>query len=126
MERVLQRYGETEDHMKQSSLTVANFDRLAKAVMERHHVNYDEARKMLSNLRLGLVAGEQIRESAAHQAAVLTAINIGKRAFRGGVTLSLPPNVPLLLPWPGAESLESVAEALGAKVTNEAINAEHL
>lgn len=112
--------------MKQPSITLANFDRLAKAMMERHHVNYAEARKMLSNLRLGLIAGENIRDSRAHQAALLTAINTGKRAFRGGVTLSLPPKVPLLLPWPGGESLGSVAEAVGAKVTNEAINAEHL
>jgi hypothetical protein len=126
MERVFQRHGETEDHMKQSSLTVANFDRLAKAVMERHHVNYDEARKMLSNLRLGLIAGEHIRESAAHQAAVLTAINTGKRAFSGGVTLSLQPNVPLLLPWPGETTLQSAAERLGATVTNHVVDADHV
>jgi hypothetical protein len=112
--------------MKESPITLTNLDRLAKAVMERHHINYAEARKILSNLRLGLIAGENIRDSRAHQAALLTAINTGKRAFRGGVVLSLPSNVPLLLSWPGAETLQSVAEALGAKVTDEAINAEHL
>lgn len=112
--------------MKESPITLTNFDRLAKGIMERHQVNYAEARKMLSNLRLGLIAGEDVRDSRAHQAALLTAINAGKRAFRGGVAVSLPPDVPLLLPWPGAESLESVAEALGANVTNEALNSEHL
>jgi hypothetical protein len=112
--------------MKEPPLTLENFDRLAKAVMERHRVAHPEALKILSNLRLGLIAGEQIRESRAQQAAVLTAINTGKRAFRGGVTLSLPLDVPLLLPWPGEKTLQPVAEQLGARVIGDAVKAEHV
>src|SRR5438045_2131323 len=126
MARIPRRGREPNDLMKEPPVTLSNFDRLAKGIMERHQVNYSEAREMLSNLQLGLIASEDIKDSRAHQAALLTAINTGKRAFRGGVAVSLPPDVPLLLPWPGAESLESVAESLGANVTNEALNSELL
>lgn len=95
------------------ALTAQNFDRLAKAMMEKHRVSYDRAREMLGALRLRLICGEDIFESAALQAAVLTAINAGKRAFRGGVTVSLPADVPLRVPWPGAATLNEVARALG-------------
>ena len=101
------------------TVTAQNFDRLAKAMMQRHRVPYDRARKMLAELRLRLCCGEEIRESAALQAAFLTAINTGKRAFRGGVTVSLPAEVKLRVPWPGGASLNEVARAIGAQDTNE-------
>lgn len=96
------------------ALTSQNFDRLAKAMMQRHRVAYDCARKMLAELTLRLTCGEEIRESAALQAAFLTAINTGKRAFRGGVTVSLPSRVRLRVPWPGGASLNEVARSIGA------------
>lgn len=96
-------------------LTAQNFDRLAKAIMERHSVSYVRAREMLGALHLRLICGEEIRESAALQAALLTAINTGKRAFRGGATVSLAKNVPLRVPWPGAATLNEVVLALGAQ-----------
>src|ERR1051326_4479862 len=126
MARVLRQHGEIDDSMNEDSVTVANFDRLAKALMERRGVTYNKARTVLSSLRLGLIAGDDIYKSTSYQAALLTAINSGKRAFRGGVLLSLPPNVPLLLPWPGETALQSVAVQLGARVTSEASDAEHL
>jgi hypothetical protein len=96
-------------------LTAQNFDRLAKAIMERHGVSYVRAREMLGALHLRLICGEEICESTALQAALLTAINTGKRAFRGGVTVSLAKNVPLRVPWPGATTLNEVIFALGAQ-----------
>lgn len=96
-------------------LTAQNFDRLAKAIMERHGVSYDRACEMLGALHLRLICGEEIRESAALQAALLTAINTGKRAFRGGVTVSFTKEVPLRVPWPGAATLNEVVLALGAQ-----------
>jgi hypothetical protein len=94
-----------------AALTPQNFDRLAKAMMERHHVGYARAREMLGELKLQLICGEEIHKSAALQAAVLTAINAGKRAFRGGVTISLPKNVPLHLPWPGSATFNHHARS---------------
>ena len=95
-------------------VTTQNFDRLAKAIMERHGVLYPRALEILGALRLHLICGENVGESVALQAALLTAINSGKRAFRGGVTISLAPNIPLRLPWPGAKTLNEAAVALGA------------
>jgi len=94
--------------------TPNNFDRLAKAIMLRHQVTYQRAREMLAEFTLHLKCGEDIRGSAALQAALLTAINTGKRAFRGGVTLNIPTKVDLLLPWPGTETLNETALELGA------------
>lgn len=83
--------------------------------MERHGVSYARALEMLGALHLRLICAEEIRESAALQAALLTAINTGKRAFRGSVTVNLAKNVPLRLPWPDATTLNEVVLALGAQ-----------
>ena len=96
-------------------LTVQNFDRLARAMMERHRVSYARAREMLGTLRLEIICGKDVWESAALQAALLTAINTGKRAFRGEVGVDLPGNVALRVPWPGAATLSDVARSLGAE-----------
>jgi hypothetical protein len=101
-------------------LTTQNFDRLAKALMYRHGVPYHIAQDMLAGFRLGLVCGEEIRESAALQAAVLTAINSGKRAFRGGVEVELPIDVASQVPWPGALNFNQIVESLGARISNQA------
>lgn len=95
--------------------TPQNLDRLAKAMMQRHQVPYDRAREMLGGLSLRLVAGEEVGSSAALQAAFLTAVNSGKRAFRGGVTVEIPENLNLRLPWPGATTLNEVALELGGR-----------
>ena len=97
------------------TLTAQKFDRLTKAMMQRHRVPYARAREMLGELRLRLLCGEEIRESPALQAAFLTAINTGKRAFQGGVTVSIPTEVKLRVPWPGSASLNEVARAIGAR-----------
>lgn len=111
--------------MKEPSLTPANFDRLAKAMMERHRVDYRKAREMLSDLRLGLFCGEEVRSSVALQAAVLTAINTAKRAFRGGVTVQMPISTPLLLPWPEGSTLNAVAAELGATIVTGPADSDH-
>jgi hypothetical protein len=100
-------------------LTPQNVDRLAKAMMQRHGVSYVRAREMLGALRLHLVCGEEIRESAALQAAFLTAINTGKRAFHGGVMAKLPTEVELRVPWPNVTTLNDVARDLGATGVEE-------
>src|SRR5216684_3241989 len=43
-----------------AALTPQNFDRLAKAMMERHHVGYARAHGMLGELKLQLICGEEI------------------------------------------------------------------
>jgi hypothetical protein len=52
----------------------------------------------------------------ARQAALLTAVNSGKRAFHGGVNVEMPSNVPCLLPWPQKKNLNDVIANLGGEI----------
>jgi hypothetical protein len=99
--------------MKEEALNEDNFCRLSRAMIERHRCSYAEALRMLGGLRLNLVCDENIRRSVALQAALVTAINAGKRTFLGGVYVSLPAQVGNLLPWSSAASLNDVAAELG-------------
>jgi len=89
-------------------------DRLAKAIMVKHSIGYADALVMLSRFRLNLVCDDTIEISPSLQAALLTAVNTGKRAFHGGVTVSMPANTPCVVNWPGGLNLNEVARALGA------------
>lgn len=111
--------------MKQPLLTIETFDRLAKAVMERHQVDYLKAQEVLSTLRLHLICGEEVASSVALQSALLTAINAGKRAFRGGVTVQIMDSTPLLLPWPKRITLNAAAADLGAAIATGPGESKH-
>ena len=93
-----------------------NHCRLTRAIIERHGGTYDEALATLGKFSLNLVCGPEIADSAALQAALLTAVNTGKRAFLGGVRVDLPSGVPSLLPWPGDGTLNGILEELGAEL----------
>src|SRR5712691_9710510 len=100
--------------MKTEAPTEDSFCRLSRAIIERHGCTYSESLNILGGLRLNLVCGEEIRGSAALQAALLTAVNAGKRSFLGGVSVSLPAGVANLLPWPSSVAFNEVATELGA------------
>ncbi|MBI3867697.1 MAG: hypothetical protein HY299_04115 [Verrucomicrobia bacterium] len=104
--------------MTTDSLNENNLCRLAKAIMLKRSVGYDESLRILSELRLHLVCDASIRNSSALQAALLTAVNCGKRAFHGGTSVSMPESVRCLLPWPGALSLDEIVRSLGALLVN--------
>lgn len=60
----------------------------------------EEARVMFEGYRLRIVAGPDVALSATMQAALLTAVNAGRRCFLGGVEVSLStPGAALLVPW---------------------------
>jgi len=101
--------------MKSRPPSEDTLDRLAKAIMQKHSVGYAKALAILSKFRLNLVCDASIAQSSSLQAALLTSINCGKRAFHGGVFVSMPRDIPNLLNWPGNQTLNQVAQALGAK-----------
>lgn len=101
--------------MIESFPTEDNFCRLSRAIIEKHRCSYEESLKLLGELRLNLICGEEIRGSVSLQAALVTAVNTGKRSFLGGVAAQLPPNVKNLLPWPTPETLNDLVMALGAR-----------
>jgi len=99
--------------MNTTTVTEDTLDRLAKAIMVKHNVDYDEACAILGKMRLRLVCDGSINRSVAMQAALLTAVNTGKRAFHGGVYVSMPHLVRCLLPWPSLQPLNSMVSMMG-------------
>jgi hypothetical protein len=99
--------------MNHKTVTEDTLDRLAKAIMVKHKVGYEEACDILGKMRLRLICDSSITRSAAMQAALLTAINTGKRAFHGGVFVSMPKHVPCLLPWPSLQPFNSMVSMMG-------------
>lgn len=87
-------------------------NRLALGLMSARGLNYEDAVATLENLVLLLVCDDAICRSAALQAALLTSLNCGKRAFLGGVQVTIPENVPLLIPWPKRTTLNGAVEDL--------------
>ncbi|MDI1233380.1 MAG: hypothetical protein PSX81_03750 [bacterium] len=100
-------------------ITENNANRLAFALIEKHQLSYSDAESNLLNLNLNLQCGEKIKESIPLQAAILTAINTGKRAFLGGVFINLPDNTPCLVNWPQKLNFNELVEFLGAKINKE-------
>lgn len=92
-----------------------NFNRLASGIMKKNYCTYEEANKKLSSFKLHLQCGEMIKSSASLQAAFITAINTGKRAFLGGITFDLPTDTKSIIPWPQEKSLNHIALSLGGK-----------
>ena len=99
-----------------TELTEDNTCRLAKALIERYGITYEEAMYKLASFRLNLVCDQSIASSIALQAALITAVNTGKRAFHGGVHVMIPEGVPSRFPWPGQPSLAAICSHLGAKL----------
>lgn len=93
-----------------------NLDRLTKLVIDQRRCSPGEAGEFLSSLTLQIVCGEEIRTSTALQAALLTTVNAGARAFRGGVFVELPVNVGCILPAALEATLTEAVINLGATV----------
>ena len=99
--------------MNTTTVTEDSLDRMAKAIMVKHNVGYEESCRILGKMRLHLICDASIAQSASMQAAFLTAINTGKRAFHGGVFVSMPRHVRCLLPWPSLQPFNSIVSMLG-------------
>lgn len=111
---------ESHTFMNPIIVTEDTFNRLAKAIMLRHSVGYLEALAILHRLRLNLICQLEIAHSPSLQAALLTAVNAGKRAFHGGVFVSMPADVPCLLNWPGKATLNDIVRSLGGSFVGPA------
>ena len=85
---------------------------MALGIIEKTGLPYDEAEKYLSTRTVFIEGGDGLRDSAALQAALLTAINCAKRCFLGGLAVEIPPRINLLLPWPAKTLNEAVAGLL--------------
>ena len=93
-----------------------NANRLALGLMAAKDLDYYEAINLLESLSLRLLGNEKLKTSLPLQTALVTAVNCAKRAFHGGVEVILPDNIPLLFPWPEAETLNQVIAELGTTI----------
>ena len=100
-------------------------NRMALGILDLDGESFQEAEKRLESLSVSITGGDELCHSAALQAALLTAINSAKRCFLGGVTLDIPPETPLLLPWP-AQSLNQAAESLLLETRKPEIPSERI
>jgi hypothetical protein len=95
------------------------FNRLSIGIIEKNECSPEEALAQLSTFRVLLHCGEDIRSSVPLQAALITAVNSGTRAFLGGVFIKMPEGVNNLLPWSNDKSLNVILTDLGARVLQE-------
>ncbi len=100
-------------------LSEDTFNRLSLGIIEKQRCTPEEAIQKLESLKISLVCGEKIKESLPLQAALITAVNTGKRAFLGGVYIQIPANTPCLLPWPAEKNLNDILAEVGGYVTDE-------
>ena len=99
--------------MNDQPLNEDNYCRLARAIIDKHGCSYTRALEILGTLHLNLICTDAIAASVSMQAALLTAVNTGKRSFLGGVSVLLPATVPNLLPWPTSGTLNDIVRELG-------------
>ena len=75
-----------------------------------------DAERMAGEYVLRIDAGADAAASETHQAALLTAVNAGVRAFRGGVEVCLREDGPALAPWAEGEPLSAAVRRFGGAI----------
>jgi hypothetical protein len=75
-----------------------------------------EAEGLFAGYRLGLRVAPDIAHDPHHQAALLTAVALGRRVFLGGVNVARMPDVPLFVPLPFGNTLAEAVIALGGAI----------
>jgi hypothetical protein len=79
-----------------------------------------EAEALFAGYRLALRIDEEATRDPHHQAALLTAVALGRRVFLGGVSVGLLPETPLLAPLPFGATLTDAVLALGGSIAEPA------
>src|SRR5258708_4264130 len=74
---------------------------------------------MLSRFVLQVDVGRQVGHSSVLQAALLTAVNTGARAFLGGVTVRASDDCVLQAPWAESSRLSDAVAAFGGRMVDE-------
>lgn len=96
--------------MSQDEFTGSKLHRLAKLLMDTGEVaTITEAEEKLKRYCLGIYIQRDVIDSPAYQAALLTAVNAGRRCFLGGVFIVGDLDVPLKISW---RHFQTVAEAV--------------
>lgn len=96
-----------------------SFSRTAKIFADSGEaVTLGDAEATLDSYRLQVTVGD-VGNNVAQQAAVLTIVNSGVRAFRGSVDVHLPTDCRLWTGWYGGMELSAAVVSLGAHIVSE-------
>jgi molybdopterin/thiamine biosynthesis adenylyltransferase len=93
-------------------------NRAAIALAELHNTDLPEANKMINNSQVWLIADNSIIHLLTVQISFITAVNIAKRVFLGGVNCILPEDVPNLLVLNSVSFRDLVFQYGGSFTTN--------
>ncbi len=95
-------------------------DRTSKILIDLGLVpDPDGARNYLEDLILQVAVGPEIASDPATQAALMTAVNAGRRAFKGGVHVRLPADPVLTTGWATGSLVSDVVAQYGGTVVAE-------
>jgi len=75
-----------------------------------------DAERMFEGYQLNIEVGSRVTNSPTLQAAVLTAVNTGRRCFLGGVRVTGESKIPLLVPWLSCRTLDEAIRSLQGQV----------
>lgn len=97
--------------------TAESLHRLIKEAIDSGDVaTIAEGEAMFKSFRIAVEIDAEHAFDESYQAALLTAIALGRRVFLGGVYVSCPPNVPLRVPLPLGAMLDDAVIQLGGHV----------
>lgn len=97
--------------------TADNVDRTAKILVDAGKAKSpDEAHRFLETLVLQIAVGPEIEHSSAAQAALATVLNVGRRAYLGGVHVYLDTDPTLTTGWTTGKTASEVVARYGGKV----------
>lgn len=99
--------------------TANDIDRTAKILVDSGKVsNFEEARRYLESLVVQIAVGPEIEHDPTSQAALATAVNTGRRAYRGGVNVRLDVDPILTTGWTAGATASQVVTRYGGKVVD--------
>lgn len=102
---------------------IDKINRTAKQLIDSGKAaSHDEAVAILKSFVLQIRVGPGIDQNPAAQAALLTAVNAGSRAFLGGVNVQLDDNVLLTQGWGVGKSLATATVHFGGRVVDHLDN----
>ena len=100
-------------------VTADEIDRTAKILVDTRGLTIDEADAELRSLVLQVDVGHELAEDGAAQAALLTVVNAGKRAFLGGVHVRLETDPILTVGWCSGFTASEAVRHLGGQLCGE-------
>lgn len=80
--------------------------------------SFEEAERIFAQYKLNIFVEDGVMNSPAYQAALLTAVNTGRRCFLGGVQVCGNMAIPLQIPWKSCVTLDEAVNGLQGQIVD--------